>query len=164
MAAISTMSAKMAIPGLLKIEVFWSKGYDVITYIHDFTNKFLAHDSKYIVYVVMRPKFGNFSISMTFYQFITTSILKGFDQWSWFKFNNLGLALGKILKFYTSKELKLKVRKFWGLIPTFVEVTVEKLTQVFPCEFCKILKNTFFYRTPPVVATEELVRTIFIQT
>ena len=75
MAAISTMSAKMATPGLLKIEVFWSKGYDVITYIHDVTNKFLAHDSKYIVYVVMRPKFGNFSISMTFYQFITTSLL-----------------------------------------------------------------------------------------
>ena len=33
------------------------------------------------------------------------------------------------LKFYTSatKGLKLKVRKFLGLIPTFVEVTGEKL-------------------------------------
>ena len=33
------------------------------------------------------------------------------------------------LKFYTSvaKSLKLKVRKIWGLIPTFVEVTGEKL-------------------------------------
>ena len=33
------------------------------------------------------------------------------------------------LKFYTSvaKGLKLKVRKFWGLIPTFVEVTEKKL-------------------------------------
>ena len=32
-------------------------------------------------------------------------------------------------KFYTSvaNELKLKVRKFWGLIFTFVEVTWEKL-------------------------------------
>ena len=48
---------------------------------------------------------------------------------SWFKFNNLGLALGKDLKFYTSvaKELKLKVRKFWELMPTFVEVPGEKL-------------------------------------
>ena len=29
------------------------------------------------------------------------------------------------LKFYTSsaKELKVKVRKFWGLFPTFVEIT-----------------------------------------
>ena len=52
-----------------------------------------------------------------------------FEGWSWFKFNNLGLALGTNLKFYTSVEkgLKLKVRKFWGIIPTFVEVTGEKL-------------------------------------
>ena len=67
---------------------------------------------------------------------IITSILERFDQkndffegWSWFKFNNLGLALGMALKFYTSlaKELKLKVRKFWRLAPTFVEVICEKL-------------------------------------
>ena len=52
-----------------------------------------------------------------------------FEGWSWFKFNNLELVLGTSLKFYTSmaKRLKLKVRKFWGLIPTFVEVTGEKL-------------------------------------
>ena len=52
-----------------------------------------------------------------------------FEGWSWFKFNNLGLALGTNLKFYTSllKGLKLKVRKFWGLIHTLVEVTEEKL-------------------------------------
>ena len=52
-----------------------------------------------------------------------------FEGWSWFKFNNLGLALGTNLKFYTSlsKGLKLKVRKFLGLINTFVEVTGEKL-------------------------------------
>ena len=33
------------------------------------------------------------------------------------------------LKFYTSvaKKLKLTVRKFWGLAPTFLEVTGEKL-------------------------------------
>ena len=52
-----------------------------------------------------------------------------FEGWSWFKFNNLGLARGTNLEFYTSvaKRLKLKVRKFWGLIPTFLEVTGEKL-------------------------------------
>ena len=55
-----------------------------------------------------------------------------FDRWSWFKFNNLGLALGTNFKFYTSvaKGLKLKVRKFLGLIPTFVEITEEKLVGV----------------------------------
>ena len=55
-----------------------------------------------------------------------------FEGWSWFKFNNLGLALGTNLKLYTSlsKGLKLKVKKFWGLIFTFVEVTGEKLVGV----------------------------------
>ena len=51
------------------------------------------------------------------------------EEWSWFKFDNLGLALDKSLKFYTTvaKGLKLKVRKFWGLIPKFVEIIGEKL-------------------------------------
>ena len=46
-----------------------------------------------------------------------------------FKIDNLRLAEGTNLKFYTSvaKELKLKVRKFRGRIPTFSEVTGEKL-------------------------------------
>ena len=52
-----------------------------------------------------------------------------FEEWSWFKFNNLGLILGANLKFCTSVEkvLKLKVRKFWWLIPTFVEVPEKTL-------------------------------------
>ena len=43
--------------------------------------------------------------------------------------NNLGLVLGTNVKFYISvaKGLKLKVKKFLGLILTFVEVTGEKL-------------------------------------
>ena len=52
-----------------------------------------------------------------------------FEGRSWFKFNNLELALGKNLKLYTTVAigLKLKVRKFLGLIPVYVEVTGEKL-------------------------------------
>ena len=52
-----------------------------------------------------------------------------FEGCSWFKFNNIGEALGVALNFYTSvtKGLKLKVRKFWGLIPAFVEVTEKNL-------------------------------------
>ena len=67
------MSAKMATPGLLKIKVFWNKGYDVIISVHDVTNKILSRDSNYIVDVFMWPKFGNSSISMR--EIITTSIL-----------------------------------------------------------------------------------------
>ena len=54
-----------------------------------------------------------------------------FEGWTWFEFNNLGMALGMTLKFYTSvaKGLKLKVRKFCGLSPAFVEVTEKKLVE-----------------------------------
>ena len=53
------------------------------------------------------------------------------ERWSWFKFNNLGLAHGTNLQFCTSvaKGLKLKVRKCYDSIPTFVEVTREKLQE-----------------------------------
>ena len=134
MVTILMMSAKMATPGLLKIKVFWNKGYDVIISVHDVTNKILSRDSNYNVNVVMWPNFGNSSISVR--EVIITSILWEFDKkncffqgWSWFKFNNMGLVLGTNLKLYTSvKEgSKLKVRQFWRLIPTFAEVTGEKL-------------------------------------
>ena len=58
------MSAKMATPGLLKIRVFWNKGYDVIIFVYDVTNKILSRDSNYIIDVAMWQTFGNFSISM----------------------------------------------------------------------------------------------------
>ena len=67
------MPGNMATPGLLKITVFWNKGYDVIISIDDVTNKILWHDSNYIVDLFMWPKFGNSSISMR--EVITTSIL-----------------------------------------------------------------------------------------
>ena len=57
------MSAKMAILGVLKIKVFWNKGYDIITYVHDVANKILSSDSNYVVNVVIWPKFGNSKIS-----------------------------------------------------------------------------------------------------
>ena len=72
------MPARMANPGLLKVTVFWNKGYDVIIPVNDVTNKILSRDSNYIVDVFMWSKFGNSSISMK--QVITTSILQGFDQ------------------------------------------------------------------------------------
>ena len=73
MATILMMSAKMATLGLLKIKIFWSKGYDVIISIYDIINKNLSRDSNHIVDEVMRPKFGNSSTSMR--EVIITSIL-----------------------------------------------------------------------------------------
>ena len=47
----------------------------------------------------------------------------------------MGLKLGMALKFYTSvaKGLNLKVRKFWELTSTFVEVPGQKLVGGFIC-------------------------------
>ena len=67
------MPAKLATPGLLKIEIFWNKGYDVIILDYHVTNKILSCDSSYIVDAVMWPKFGNCSISVR--EVIITSIL-----------------------------------------------------------------------------------------
>ena len=51
-----------------------------------------------------------------------------------------GLALDMALKFYTrvAKGLKLKARKLWGLISTFVEVIGEKLADG---TFCRLFLN-----------------------
>ena len=45
---ILKMSAKMATLDV-KIKVFWNKGYGVIIFVHDITNKILSLDSNYIV-------------------------------------------------------------------------------------------------------------------
>ena len=78
MATTLMISANMVTLGLLKIKVFWNKGYDVIISVHYLANKILSRDLNYIVDAVMRPKFGNSSISMR--EVIITSILRGVDQ------------------------------------------------------------------------------------
>ena len=67
------MPAKMATPDLLKITVFWNKGYDVIIYVQDVTSKILSRDSNFSVDVVMWPKLGNSNIFMR--EIIIISIL-----------------------------------------------------------------------------------------
>ena len=62
--AILMMEAKLDTLGLLKIEIFWNEGYDVIICVHNVTIKILSLRSNCIVDVVMWPKFGNCSISM----------------------------------------------------------------------------------------------------
>ena len=73
MVNVLMMSAEMATPGLLKIKVFWNKGYYVIYSVYDVTKKILSHGSNYIEDVVMWPKFGNSSICIT--EVIITSII-----------------------------------------------------------------------------------------
>ena len=53
MVPILMMSAELASPGLLKIKIFQIKGYDVIFFDYDVTNKILSCDLNYIADVVM---------------------------------------------------------------------------------------------------------------
>ena len=73
MATISIMPTEMATLGLLKINEFWNKGYGVIIFVHDVTNKILSRDSMYSMDVVMEPKVGSSSIAIK--KAIITSIL-----------------------------------------------------------------------------------------
>ena len=77
MITILMVSAKLATLGLLKVKILCNKGYYVIIFVYDVTNKILSRDSNYIADVVIRSKFGNSSFSMR--EFIITSISKGFS-------------------------------------------------------------------------------------
>ena len=131
---ILMMSAKMARSGFLKITVFWNNAYDVIISVKTSSTKFYhviqillymcSCDQSLAILAFLWKKLSQ----PQFYKELNRKIAF-FEGWSCFKFNNLRLPLGTNLKFYISvaKGLKLKVRRFWGLIPTFVEVTREKL-------------------------------------
>ena len=73
MTTILMMPAEMADLGLLKIKLFWNKGYDVTIFVYDVKNKILLRKPNYIVNIVMWPKFGNSTTSMT--EVIITSAL-----------------------------------------------------------------------------------------
>ena len=53
MVTVLIMPATLATPDLLKIKISQNKGYDVITFDYDVTNKILSRDSNHIVDVVI---------------------------------------------------------------------------------------------------------------
>ena len=76
----------MATLSLLKITVFWKKGYGVIIFVHDVTNQILLQ---------------GFDQKNHF-----------FEGCSWIKFNNLELALGMALTLHQcDKKVKTKSQK-----------------------------------------------------
>ena len=125
------MSAKMATPDLLKLTVFWNKGYYVIILDNDVTKIYHVIQIIFQICSCDQSLVTLEKLSQPQFHKDLTRKTVFFDGWSWFKFNNLGVALGTNLKFYTSvaKGLKLKVRKFLKLIPTFVELPGEKLVE-----------------------------------
>ena len=64
-------------------------------------------------------------------------------------------ALENFTKF-TGKHLCQSL--FFNKVPGITPATLlkKRLAQVFSCEFCEIFKNTFFYRTSPVAASERV--------
>ena len=114
------MSAKLDILGSLRIKLFWNKVYDVIG---------LPHDSikTLVTQWFLRKKLSE----PQFHKDLTTKTYC-FEGCSCFKFKNVELAVDMAFKFYLSvkKELKLDVRKFYGLILAFVEVTEVKKTRL----------------------------------
>ena len=120
MGAILMMSSKLTTLGVLKRKMLWKNIYDVLISVYDVTNKVLSRGSNYVADMVMWLKFANFSISMRrCYElnFTKSQLEKPFyEQCSWFKFTNLGLALSTTFESYSSmgKGLKIKVGKLWG--------------------------------------------------
>ena len=107
----------MAAPGLLKIRKIWDKGYGIINFVHDVTNKISSHDSNHIVDMVMWTKSGNSNTSLR--EVMKTSILKGFHQKNRFfwrlvlvQVQEVGIGTRYKLEFYASvtKGLKIKFR------------------------------------------------------
>ena len=66
------VSSELVSLDLLKVKIFWNKGYDVVIFVHVFTSKDLWREWNYIRDVAMWLKFGNSSISM---KEVITSIL-----------------------------------------------------------------------------------------
>ena len=122
------MPAKLTSLAIFQIKLCWDKSYEDIVSVHQGTNKNLLHDSNYISDVVMRPTFGNSSISVA--EVIINSILQGSHQkndffWGFILVEVQWFGTGMTFTSYSrvEKGFKVKVRKFLGIIPTFVEVS-----------------------------------------
>ena len=124
---------------LCKIKLFRNKSYDVETSDHDATNKILSRGSNYVIDIAIWPKIGKYNI-LKRKVIIIRRKTQFFDECFWFRFNNLGLALGTTLKISscTTNGLRLKVAKFWRLISTFAEYTWGKTGRdLFPPSYPK---------------------------
>ena len=73
---------------------------------------------------------------------------------------------------YSSATAEAVIRR-WSVKEVFLETlqnsqentcTRDFLTQVFPCEFCEVSKNTFFYRTPLVAASATAIMLVIFWT
>ena len=85
-------------------------------------------------------------------------IKQSFDRSGKRSYNNAIIAKKKLLftitKTITAKHDTFNINQRQSPEAcSFIEK--DSLAQMFFCEFCEISKNTFFYRTPPVTASEK---------
>ena len=64
---------------------------------------------------------------------------------------------------FCKKGVLRNFAKFTGKHLLQALIKKETLAQLFSCEFCKISKNTLFYRAPPVVASQFTLCLMLIQ-
>ena len=64
----------------------------------------------------------------------------------------INLQASHILKQSCSWTLSVQLHVCLSMCEACNFIKKECLAQIFSCEFCEISKNTFFYRSPPVVA------------
>ena len=110
-------------------------------------------------------------ISQIIYGFVQKT---DFDGWSWFNVNNLRLALGMTLKFYSSvaKRWKLKVKKCWGKLeggilhsprPLILNSVKKDLADSRPVKTIKKEKYRFHYLTACSVELTCIVTVIILE-
>ena len=68
-----------------------------------------------------------------------------------------------VIRNFANSQKNTCVSFFFNKVAGLRPATLLKriLVQVFSCKFCKISKNSFSYRTPPVTASEKYVRSVF---
>ena len=140
MVKILIMSGKMTPLGLFEERSFWHHIFFIWRHQKVYgMNQILLGMLSCEQSLLTIEKFGHSIITSIVWGFEQNNTL--FERWFWFSFSNLGLALRMTLKLYNrlatlnflnsvAKGVKLKVRKFWELTPTFAEFTVKKLGRV----------------------------------
>ena len=71
-------------------------------------------------------------------------------------FNSAQLSGAATASFLIKKDFLENFTKFRGPVSDFSFFRKETPTSVFSCKFCKIFMKTFFYRTPPVAASDSV--------
>ena len=111
------MLTKLAPLSLLKIKVFWNKGYDAIILVYNVANKILSHDSNCIavgscVQSLVNVAFPWEKLSQP--QFYKDLARKNnfFEGCCWLKFNYFGLELESLYLGNFAKGLKKNSESF----------------------------------------------------